>query len=231
MKKVLWVIGVFMFLVMSATPTFAAEYSDKEYNEGVALIEKANAEIDKKIAESVEKADKLTNEYLNKIRGKHAVEIEKLELEITELSSEIAGGNLSAEEVAKREKKIGELQAKIAEVQKRTKDHILEAQPAIDAFVSDFLHATDLTDEELLETSRVLEASLTGKFKIVKETEDYIKELNEVIEDCYNVTLEISERAIAKAAEKGVIAECSWILVQFGYKSEWIDPIKIVGEN
>lgn len=219
-----------MFLfALTASPAFAAEYSDADKSEGIAIIDQANAEIDQKIEEAVTKANQLTVDYINKIRGNEAVEISNLELEIQLISSQLDNESLTSEEVAALEKQVTDLQTKIAQIQERTNKHILEAQPAIDAFVADFVYASEWTDEQLLEASQALQSSLKGKFQIVKETQAYMRALNQVIDDCYNVTLAISTQAIAEAAEKGIIAECSWVLVNFGYKSEWIDPIKIVG--
>lgn len=229
MKKVLWALGVLLIFVLSTTPTFASTYSEAEKSEGIAIIYQANADIEKEINQAVAKAEQLTADYINKIRGKEAVEISNLELQIQEASSQLTNASISSQEAAELEKKVADLQTQIAHIKEKTKKHIIEAQPAIDAFVSEFVYASDWTDEQLLEASVALQSSLTGKFQIVKETQEYMKKLNQVIDNCYNVTLNLSLTGIAQAAEKGVVAECSWVLIQFGYKSEWIDPIKIVG--
>lgn len=230
MKKVLWALGVLLIFVLSTTPTFASTFTEAEKSEGMTIINQANAEIENEINQAVAQAEQLTADYINKIRGKEAVEISALEREIQKASEQLANLAVGSQEPTELEQKVSELQAQVAQIKEKTKKHILEAQPAIDAFVSEFVYATDWTDEQLLEASVKLQSSLTGKFQIVKETQKYMKTLNQVIDDCYNVTLNLSLTAISQAAEKGVIAECSWVLIQFGYKSEWIDPIKIVGE-
>ena len=64
-----------------------------------------------------------------------------------------------------------------------------------------------------------------------KLTTKYYEKLDEIIAAVYDKTLQLSTEAIAKAAEYGIEAECTWVLVQFADKSVLIDPIRVVGEN
>ncbi|MEO2078024.1 MAG: hypothetical protein ABGX20_22070 [Bacillus sp. (in: firmicutes)] len=58
-------------------------------------------------------------------------------------------------------------------------------------------------------------------------TEKYNNDLDILISDLYNTTLEMATDAINKAAEKGVYAEAYWTLVELGGRSVWIDPIRV----
>ncbi|WP_409272690.1 hypothetical protein V1499_22330 [Neobacillus sp. SCS-31] len=61
-----------------------------------------------------------------------------------------------------------------------------------------------------------------------KLTQKYNEKLDKIISDIYKETLKMSDKTIAKAAEYGVIAECSWVLVRFADREVWIDPVRVV---
>ncbi|WP_410512768.1 hypothetical protein PaeBR_22915 [Paenibacillus sp. BR2-3] len=63
--------------------------------------------------------------------------------------------------------------------------------------------------------------------KLAERTEKYNEQLNEIITKLYDETLEISNEAIQKAAELGVKAECTWVLVKLADQSVWIDPLVV----
>ncbi|TFE00178.1 hypothetical protein [Jeotgalibacillus sp. R-1-5s-1] len=84
---------------------------------------------------------------------------------------------------------------------------------------SDKLYADYLASVEGLDTNSKEYADLTEK---------YNKKLDKVVDKVYNKTLEMTAAAIEKAAELGVVAECEWILVRFGDRDVWIDPIRVV---
>ncbi|RDU37360.1 hypothetical protein DRW41_05805 [Neobacillus piezotolerans] len=62
-----------------------------------------------------------------------------------------------------------------------------------------------------------------------KLTQKYNEKLDKIIADVYEETLKMSQKTIAKAAEYGVTAECSWVLVRFADRYVWIDPVRVVG--
>lgn len=90
---------------------------------------------------------------------------------------------------------------------------------------------------ELEEVEAKLEITTNDKeeLKLNKEidklTKEYNKELDKIIHTTYKETLKLSKKTIKEAAKYGIIAECSWIEVQFANRTEWIDPLTVVGEN
>ena len=86
--------------------------------------------------------------------------------------------------------------------------------------------ANKLQENYLLEVEK-----LEAEEEIAALTNTYNEQLDKIITDVYDVTLKTSNDAIAKAAEYGIEAECSWVLVKFADRSVWIDPIKVVGRN
>ncbi len=227
--------NLFVFLLTAAlflglsTSVFASDSGDKEIQEGLEIIKKANVKIDEEIEDAVEDADKLGVEYVAEIRGKKGTEIVKLKQEKAQLVQAIASGSYNEKRVEKMKKEVVELNEKIEKLIRETRADMRNAQQDIEAFVAFLESGEEFTDAELLAAIDQLSAKLSQESDYRKETKEYIKDLNEVIEDCYDETLEMSNKAIGKAKEKGVLAECSWKLIRFGHKKVWIDPIRIVG--
>jgi len=86
--------------------------------------------------------------------------------------------------------------------------------------------ADELQENYLLEVG-----NLEAEEEIAALTNTYNEQLDNIITEVYDVTLQTSNDAIAEAAKYGIEAECSWVLVEFADRSVWIDPIKIVGIN
>ena len=86
--------------------------------------------------------------------------------------------------------------------------------------------ADELQENYLLEVG-----NLKAEEEIAALTNTYNEQLDKIITEVYDVTLQTSNDAIAEAAEYGIEAECSWVLVEFADRSVWIDPIKVVGRN
>jgi Skp family chaperone for outer membrane proteins len=98
---------------------------------------------------------------------------------------------------------------------------------------ADKLYAEYLNDiKKLKEGDRVV-SELT-KVKNDKQekydelTQNFNEKLDKIIENVYNETLAMSAKTIEKAAQSGVIAECSWTLVRFANRWVWIDPVRVV---
>ena len=87
-------------------------------------------------------------------------------------------------------------------------------------------------DADKLQAKHLLEVGqLESEEEIAALTNTYNDQLDKIIQEVYDVTLQTSNDAIAEAAEYGIAAVCSWVLVEFADRSVWIDPIKIVGIN
>ena len=87
-------------------------------------------------------------------------------------------------------------------------------------------------DADKLQAKHLLEVGqLESEEEIAALTNTYNEQLDKIIKEVYDVTLQTSNDAIAEAAEYGIEAECSWVLVEFADRSVWIDPIKVVGRN
>lgn len=87
-------------------------------------------------------------------------------------------------------------------------------------------------DADKLQENYLLEVGkIEAKEEMVEITNTYNEQLDKIITEVYDVTLQTSKDTIAEAAEYGIVAECSWVLVEFADRSVWIDPIKVVGRN
>lgn len=87
-------------------------------------------------------------------------------------------------------------------------------------------------DADKLQENFLLEVgNLEAEEEIAALTNTYNVQLDKIIAEVYDVTLQTSNDAIAEAAEYGIEAECSWVLVEFADRSVWIDPIRVIGRN
>ena len=87
-------------------------------------------------------------------------------------------------------------------------------------------------DADKLQENYLLEVgNLEAEEEIAALTNTYNEQLDKIITEVYDVTLQTSNDAIAEAAEYGIEAECSWVLVEFADRSVWIDPIRVIGRN
>lgn len=87
-------------------------------------------------------------------------------------------------------------------------------------------------DADKLQENYLLEVvNLEAEEEIAALTNTYNEQLDNIITDVYDVTLQTSNDAIAEAAEFGIEAKCSWVLVEFADRSVWIDPIRVIGRN
>ena len=87
-------------------------------------------------------------------------------------------------------------------------------------------------DADKLQENYLLEVgNLEAEEEIAALTNTYNEQLDKIIAEVYDVTLQTSNDAIAEAAEYGIEAECSWVLVEFADRSVWIDPIRVIGRN
>ncbi|MGD6830964.1 hypothetical protein ACQCT5_02285 [Sutcliffiella halmapala] len=108
----------------------------------------------------------------------------------------------------------------------------LEIEKKIEKGVTkaDKLHAAYLMDLQRLEEDEKLENDLAKRTELKEKIEaKYEKKLDKIIAKVYDETLEMSALTIQKAADLGVEAECSWVLVRFADRYVWIDPVRVVG--
>ncbi|MDQ0192379.1 hypothetical protein [Paenibacillus wynnii] len=89
---------------------------------------------------------------------------------------------------------------------------------------ADVLQATYVAEIREIQKN---EKGLTLTKLMAERKAEYTKVLNEISTTLYNETLAISQEAIRQAAELGVTAECSWVLVKLADTTVWIDPIAV----
>ncbi|WP_246944173.1 hypothetical protein [Bacillus pinisoli] len=235
MKKFMLSVLSALLLFSVATPAFANE--DKDIEEALEMIGKTNIDIDKKIADGVEKADKLHVEYIEDFRVlEEQKEVVKLKEEKEKLSREARKARNDQRKIDRLQAQSTELDTLIEERQLEIERKIAEIQQNIYA-LTELLSTADGRVNDNMKTeaekllNRINEVAAHNAAideEIYEVTLKFTEELDKVITDVYNETIKMSNEVIKKAAEKGVIAECSWKLVRFADRWVWIDPVRVI---
>lgn len=228
MKKLLSILFSTTLILTLGSPAFADE--DKNVAKALDLIEKTNRDIDQKIEKAVEKADSLQTDYIADIRKiEEGDKLIKLKNEREKALSDLEAVKNDRSKEEKLQEKVFMLNAKINEEQLRVDSKLYEIHQDIDEATAQLVPANDKDAIKLEEKISKLTNKLDERSeKYQEKTERFTSDLQKVIKDVYNETLQLSANTIKKAAENGVIAECSWKLVRFADKWVYIDPIRIV---
>ncbi|SFB02454.1 MULTISPECIES: hypothetical protein [unclassified Bacillus (in: firmicutes)] len=229
MKKLLSLLFSATLVLGLTSPAFAAT-EDDDVAKVLELIEKTNREIDKKIEKAVEEADMLQTNYLNEVRKiEEGDKFIKLKDEREKVLTELNGAKNDHNKEEKLREQLLKLDAKLEEERVKIESEILEVQQEIEEVTAELILAEGKDTKKLEEKiSRLTEKLNKRSEKYQEKTQKYTTALGKIITNIYNETLEMSAKTIEKAAEKGVIAECSWKLVRFADRWVWIDPVRVV---
>lgn len=222
---------MFAFISLSFGPMDLVSASDnQDIQKALDEINKTNEKIEVKIEKAVKKADELQEDYLLEVRKIEEGDLFKLNNEKADILVELEKHKNDHEKRSKLEEKLQKIDMKLVEKQEKLNVQMREIELEIEANLaslsSDHQLNKEAIEKKLLQLNKKL--SNTSE-KHEKVTAKYVEDLDKVIADVYLETLEMSNKTIAEAAEKGVQAECSWKLVRFADKWVWIDPIRVVG--
>ncbi|WP_379130268.1 hypothetical protein [Paenibacillus sp. sgz500958] len=217
-----------LFLVSGSVFASPTANLTKDQQEALKVIEKANQEIDKKIEKAVKKADELQADYLRDVRiieqGKDAV---KLSEKLDKLKAKLQAENDPAKK-DKLVKEIAEAQLKLDKANADVTAEVADINSDINELLATLITADNKDAAKIQKNIDKLNAKVSSKAaELAERTEKYTRELNQLITKLNDETLEISNKAIKKAAELGVIAENSWKLVKIADQWVWIDPLVV----
>jgi len=217
-----------LFLVSSSVFASPTANLTKDQQEALKIIEKANKEIDSKIEKAVKKADKLQEDYLRDVR---IIEQGKNVVKLTEKLDKLNGKLQGESDPAKKNKlaaDVAEAQQKLAQENADVSAEVAEINGEVDELLASLITADDKDHSKVQKKIDKLNAKISGQAaELAERTEKYTRELNELITKLYDETLEISNKAIQKAAELGVHVENFWKLVKLGDQWVWIDPLVV----
>lgn len=229
MRRLLVLLLVSSVLLLGFGTSVSAA-SDTEKVKALELIEKTNREIDKEIEKAMEKADKLQAGYIQDVKViEEGKEVVKLQDEKKKLTAELYIHKHDEKKIAKLEEEIIKVEEKLAKEKAKIEKKISEIQATIQEVTISLTLAEDKDSKKLNDKLEKLTKKLNERIeKSEEKTEKYTNDLESVITEVYNKTLEMSAVTIAKVAEVGIIAECSWKLVRFADRWVWIDPVRVV---
>ncbi|RLQ92318.1 hypothetical protein [Falsibacillus albus] len=233
MKKIVAVVFSAALFLGLGSQVYASENvpQQDDLQQVLAMIDKSNQDIEEKIEKAVAKADKLQEDYL--------LDIQKIEEgdQVVKLQNEKEKVLADLEKAKHDEKKADELNKKLQDLDKRMNEErekihvkMADIQGDIEEATAQLQSPGKKDDKELNDKLNKLQNQLdkkTGKYE--ERTKKFTEELEKIIQDVYDETLKISNETIAKAAEKGVVAEQYWVQVEFAGKLVWIDPVRVVG--
>ncbi|MNU54554.1 hypothetical protein D3C71_436120 [compost metagenome] len=226
MKKALAVLFSFVLVFSFGTSAFA-ESNNSNLDAIYELINQTNVQIEEKIKDGVDAADKLEAKYLSDIRK---LEVKDKVADLVQ-DQKVRASSASSSEAADRSQS-ADLNAKIQEETNKVDQQILVIKQDIDQVTTQLI-TPDVKDAGIA-AARIeqLEDKLNQRTGDYEElTSKYTDDLNKIITDVYDTTYELATSAINKAAEQGVVVERYWKLVRFADREVWIDPVWVVGIN
>ncbi|MGG4490212.1 hypothetical protein [Metabacillus idriensis] len=120
------------------------------------------------------------------------------------------------------------LESRYVKEKQKTQERIVQVQSVITSLAIELQDEND--DEKLLKKMENAEEKLLKENENLEKLQNKFNEkLDRLIQNLLDVTNEISADTISKAAESGITVECTWVLVEFGGKKVWVDPLKVVG--
>lgn len=221
MKKTIPILFSLTLILGLGTNTFAAKNEVSDQERAIELIETTNLEINEIIKQGQDEADMLQAEYLEELQK---IKEENGMIVVEESQNSLNSTQTNEVNIEEIESLLVSLEKDLVTAQVNTeKDHLLAVEDEINGITSMF---------ESTESSFVLlgHKESTVATEIQELTNQYAKDLDKIISKVYKETLTLSQKTIKKAEKLGVIAECSWVLVPFADRMEWIDPIRIVGD-
>ncbi|UXH46197.1 hypothetical protein N5C46_09185 [Rossellomorea vietnamensis] len=230
MKKAVMVMLMVLVYFSFGNSVMAAS-SQNDYEKVLESIAKTNQDIDEKVRKAVEEADKLNESFLSDVReveeGKEVVKLkEEKEKKLEEMKAEH-----DEKKHEKLKKNLSDIENRIAEKQAEIENEITLIQEEIEALSFEKMNSSNDKEKEKVDKKldKLYEKLNKRSNKMNGISQKYQKDLDVVITKVYDDTLKMSQETIEKAAEKGVIAECSWKHVRFADRWVWIDPIRVVG--
>ncbi|KIL42720.1 hypothetical protein KP77_33500 [Jeotgalibacillus alimentarius] len=225
MKRLTTTMFSFILLLSLATPAFAS--GDASLTEAVEKVEQKNDEIYDEIENGVTATDALRDTYFKKINEiEEAAEVLKLKQEKTEILIALEPSGQTDEA----------LNAALSDKEEDIKSEEAALMVKADQLKEDAEHFTANAGKAggngqavLLEKAAEAQQSFENIAYYFALTSDYEAERDAVIQEVYDIALELTEQGIQEAAANGLLAECSWVHVRFGDTREWIDPIQVVG--
>lgn len=226
MKKALAVLFSLALVFSFGTSAFAAESTTSNLDAIYEMLNQTNVQIEEKIKDGVDAADKLEAKYLSDIRQLKVADkvsdlVESQQVKTTTSSSAAADRTASAD-----------LTAKIQDETSKVDAQILVIKQDIDQATTQLITPDAKNAGVAAARIEQLEDKLNQRTGDYEElTRKYTDDLNKIITDVYDTTYELATNAINKAAEQGLVVERYWKLVRFADKEVWIDPVWVVGIN
>ncbi|MBY9077844.1 hypothetical protein KIH86_28835 [Paenibacillus sp. HN-1] len=218
-----------LFLVSGsvfASPVTSSTTEDQQ--KALRIIERANNEIEAKIEHAVAAADRLQQNYLQDIQAiEEGQAANQLSAKLDDLSAKL-DKEKNASKKAQIAAEAAVVQSKLDEENASIAADITEIKAASDEVVAQMFSAqgsnssqVQASVNELNQTASTLDAL------IAERTKQYTTDLDKLITDLYNETLQIADEAIAQAADLGVFADHFWKLVKIADREVWIDPLVV----
>ncbi|WP_406687683.1 hypothetical protein [Rossellomorea vietnamensis] len=231
MKKAVMVMLMVLVYFSFGNSVMAAS-SQNDYEKVLESIAKTNQDIDEKVRKAVEEADKLNESFLSDVREvEEGKEVLKLQEEREKKLKEMKQVEHDKKKLEKIQAKLEEIENRITEKQAEIDKEITLIQEEIAAIAFEKMSSSNAKEKEKLnkKMAKLKEKLSKRSDKMEGITDKYQKDLDGVITKVYDDTFKMSQETIKKAAEKGVMAECSWKYVRFADRWVWIDPIRVVG--
>jgi hypothetical protein len=236
MKKILSLLLAFTLFLGMGTSVFAdvdrGTETDPEVLKAFDLIDKTNDKIENEILKAQEAADKLQKDFIAQLsKHEEGIRLANLIEEKQGLLVQLHSSEVDESEIKEIQVLLFEIEVKLIDEKRQITDELLLAEQEI-AEITSILVADQGVYMSMSQSE--IDKQIKGKSflsKYEKLTQTYVKQLDKIIQNVLDKTSKMSEQTIAKVAEVGVEAECSWVLIRFADRYVLVDPIHVVGLN
>lgn len=229
-------------LFVALIPSAAVRAAESDLYKIQEQVEKTNREIDKEIVDAVEAANIQIKDYREQLckatEGKEGVEylrkIEELDNLKTSLNS-LTVGTKQYNDVAKN---IGSVATKITNLQyrideKKAKlDQRIEELEGLEQSLKNISpdskdhHNVSKRIDDIKEKIKKLNEKRESKLNKIEK--DFVKKLDEMINELIDTTNDKAQKMVNNAAKYGIIVKCEWVEVEIGGRSILVDPLRVI---
>jgi hypothetical protein len=233
MKKLSVFIAAMLMTSFIIFPTNSVKAMGME--EIIENVEQTNKQINEEIEKAVSAAQQAFDDYNRDLMIlQNGKELCKIDEELSEFKNDLYSVGVSSEKYETVSKKIEASKAKRDRIKEKYENKSLELKNTINELHLE-LNVIDVNNignkiiemklRKTLEECNIVPNK--NREEIQKLENEYIAEIDKIINDLLKVTNKMAAKMIEDAAKEGVTVYCEWIEVTLGGRNILVDPLRV----